>query len=494
MDEVVEVRRWPQLEERLSPIGLTNRYTSFEHVPSNLVHTVFLLNHIVLNLYFHLLFLFLWAAFPYRPSIKFTLARQPVSVMFHIFVTLLLGLTWRGRSYCLTFRQQHICLILSISHCPSPCQIYTMVQVEELTPENIHKNPKLLLHKSEPNKRRLLSLPGHQWDWAFQAQQFNDGFRGAMLPNSNFFVISPNCGMLQEPPLGLNREVYMRHNYKYSKDDPLSWPQLYCPEYSHLACICTPPWNSSPSNLFYPLFAPVTRSIFCPCAEHSIVPNIGKLASIYLEKLKATCINIMKAACCIDKPDSLRLQIRLDCNMIDLFLARLDALPMNFEQVCLTVAETQRVTHLLCASVDYIQIYKPRMDGLVERDPKDHDPMIMGTFVEDAMMLQHFFCARILVWMIQPLEEVAVYCIDVLTDIETLDSWLVLDQPRLKLRSVYTGAPNKAKYTAMNLFTRDHLGWANPFHLPSPVILTWPNAPLALLTREDVRFSPCEAS
>ncbi|KAK0441537.1 uncharacterized protein EV420DRAFT_1650042 [Desarmillaria tabescens] len=365
-----------------------------------------------------------------------------------------------------------------------------MVWAEELTPENIRKNPKLLLHKSAPDKRRFLIHPGGRRDLAFQARQFNNGFRGAVLPNSNFFLMSPNCGMLWEPPLGLNREVYMRRDYKYGKDDPLSWPQLYCPEYPHFACIRTPPWNSSPSDLFYPLFAPVNHSIFSPCAECSIVPNIGKLAGVYLEKLKAACIDIMRAARRIDRPDSLRLQIRLDCNMIDLFLARLDALPMNFERVCLTVAETQRVTCLLCALVDYIQIYKPRMDGLVERDPKVHDPMIMGAFVEDAMMLQHFFCARILVWTMQPLEEAAVYRIDVLTDIETPDSWLVLNQPRLKLRSVYNGAPNKAKYTAMNLFTRDHLGWANPFRLPSPVILTRPNAPLAVSTREDVRFSP----
>ncbi len=256
------------------------------------------------------------------------------------------------------------------------------------------------------------------------------------------------------------------------------------------------PSNSSPSDLFYPLFTPVTRSLFLPCAEYSIVPNIGKLAGMYLVKLKLACIDIMKAAWRINKPDSLRHQIGLDCNMIDLFLAHLDTLPMNFERVCLMVWEMQRVTCLLHALVDYMQIYKPRMDGIVERDPKVHDPMIMGTFVEDVTTLQHFFRARIPVWTMQPLEEAALYCIDVLTDIETPDSWLVLDQPRLKLQSVYTGAPNKAKYTAMNLFTRDHLGWANPFRLPSPVILTWPNAPLAALTQEDVwfllkRLCPC---
>lgn len=262
-----------------------------------------------------------------------------------------------------------------------------MVQLEELTPANICTNPQLLLHKSAPGECELLILPNIQWYWAFLAQQFNDGFGGTVLPSSDFFLVTLNCGVLWAPPLGVNREVYMQHDYMYGDDDPLSWPQLYCSEYPHLACICTPPSNSSPSDLFYPLFAPVTHSLFSPCTEYSIVPNIGKLASMYLAKLKLACIDIMKAVQHINKPDSLRHQIGLNCNMIDLFLVCLDALPMNFEQVCLTVQEMQRVTRLLCTLVDYMQIYKPRMDRIVERDPKVHNPMIMGAFVEDATML-----------------------------------------------------------------------------------------------------------
>ncbi|SJL02892.1 uncharacterized protein ARMOST_06233 [Armillaria ostoyae] len=196
-----------------------------------------------------------------------------------------------------------------------------------------------------------------------------------------------------------------------------------------------------------------------------MVPNIGKLVSAYYEKLKAACIDIMKAARHIDKPDSLRHQIRLNCNMIELFLARLEALPMSFERMCLTVQETQRVTCLLCASVDYMQIYKPRMDGSAQKDPKVCDPMIMGAFVEDAMTLHNF-------WTMRPLADAAVYRINILSDIETPESWLVLDEPPLKLKSVYTGASNRSKYAAMNRFTRDHLGWSNPFHLSSPVIMT----------------------
>ncbi|PBK70797.1 hypothetical protein ARMSODRAFT_974057 [Armillaria solidipes] len=350
-----------------------------------------------------------------------------------------------------------------------------MVRLEELTPANIRTNPQLLLHQSAPEKPR----------------QFNDSFRGAVLLNSDFFLVSPNCGVLRAPPLGVNREVYMRRDYLYGDDDPLCWPQLYCPEYPHLACIRTPPANMSPSDLFFPLFAPVTRVLFSPCAEYSIVPNIGKLARTYLEKLRAACVDIMKTARRIDKPGTLRAQIELDCNMIDLFLTRLQALPMTYERVYLTVRETQRVTRLLRACIDYMQIYKPRMDGSAEKDPKICDPMIMGAFVEDATTLQNFFRAKIPVWTMRPLKEAALYRIDVLTEIETPENWLVLDPSRLKLRSVYTGAPNQSKYAAMSLFTRDHLRWSNPFRLSSAVIMTRQNPPPPATTSAvDVRFSP----
>ncbi len=36
---------------------------------------------------------------------------------------------------------------------------------------------------------------------------------------------------------------------------------------------------------------------------------------------------------------------------------------MNFEHVYLTVQETQRVAWMLQALVDYVEIYKPRLDG-----------------------------------------------------------------------------------------------------------------------------------
>ncbi len=109
-------------------------------------------------------------------------------------------------------------------------------------------------------------------------------------------MFTPNTHHLWQPPLGSNREVYMRWDYMYRDDDPLLWPQLYCPEYLHLACMRTQPLNQSPSDKSHALFAGLTHGNFQPCDELSIVPHIGKLSGAQFGKLKAACMDVVDAA------------------------------------------------------------------------------------------------------------------------------------------------------------------------------------------------------
>ncbi len=78
-----------------------------------------------------------------------------------------------------------------------------------------------------------------------------DGLCGAMV-NEHIFIMSPNCPLLFDPPLGINREMWMRNNYRYSEDDPLSWPQPYCASRPYLSCLRLCERNQSDPDL--PLF------------------------------------------------------------------------------------------------------------------------------------------------------------------------------------------------------------------------------------------------
>ncbi|KAK0183879.1 hypothetical protein F5146DRAFT_939459 [Armillaria mellea] len=63
-----------------------------------------------------------------------------------------------------------------------------------------------------------------------------DGLCGAVV-NDHIFIMSPNCPLLFNPPLGVNREMWMRNDFRYGEDDPLSWPQPYCMSCPHLPCL-----------------------------------------------------------------------------------------------------------------------------------------------------------------------------------------------------------------------------------------------------------------
>ncbi|KAK0492173.1 hypothetical protein EDD18DRAFT_1047409, partial [Armillaria luteobubalina] len=63
-----------------------------------------------------------------------------------------------------------------------------------------------------------------------------DGLCGAVV-NEHMFIMSPNCPLLFDPPLGVNCEMWMRNDYQYGEDDPLSWPQPYCASCPYLSCL-----------------------------------------------------------------------------------------------------------------------------------------------------------------------------------------------------------------------------------------------------------------
>lgn len=211
--------------------------------------------------------------------------------------------------------------------------------------------------------------------------------------------------------------------------------------------------------------------------------------------LQGSCKAIIKAAKIAASQQSSEVgrNIALHIDMLNLLLRRLERLPLGFEHACLTVAETQRVARLLQALTDYVVLYKPMLDGNIERDGASSDAYahLMGAFASDITTLQRLFRAGIPVWFFRPLSEACNYRVDALADMEREEIHLALDPARLKLPLIFTGAANQTeKYRAMERFTRDHMRWADPFSLPVPVIFARPNPVLPVGTQRDIRFSP----
>ncbi len=183
----------------------------------------------------------------------------------------------------------------------------------------------------------------------------------------------------------------MRQNYMYGHNDPLSWPQLFCSEYPHFAWIKGRS-QGTPNDPFDILFIPLAPDIFLPSNKASLVHKLGKLRGKQFIKLKSTCTMIIQSSHCITNPPQLKQNILSHCEVLDMFLARMEQLPMSFERTYLTLRETQQVAQVLHALVDYVQIYKPRMDSQVPQDliPITTDGLLRGAFVRDTTTLQRF--------------------------------------------------------------------------------------------------------
>ncbi|KAK0435124.1 uncharacterized protein EV420DRAFT_1653431 [Desarmillaria tabescens] len=341
----------------------------------------------------------------------------------------------------------------------------------DLTPSKIRSNPAILLHNGAANT----SLGPFDGKW------------GTVFDNIDCFIITPNAGMICMPPMGTNREVYMRANYRYGHDDPLQWPQAYVEQFPHLACIRR--IEPDPSDIFHPLYRSLTNYDFVECDPSAIVEGVGCLCRPTFLKLQKACHIIIESMDTVKANESVIRSMRGHLSMIEHLLERLHALPTSFSHVCLTFAETQRVAQELRAFVEYMTVFKPLMDA-PEHDapslPVDED--LMGTFCNDATVVQRFFKASIPVWRIILMKDLGGTRIDALFPFVTSP---ITEEPcRLRLPSMFVGSlRDPKKYLKIQEFVMHSLQWIDPFALASPIILSRNDIPLAKATLSS-RFSP----
>jgi hypothetical protein len=85
--------------------------------------------------------------------------------------------------------------------------------------------------------------------------------------------------------------------------------------------------------------------------------------------------------------------------MQDAFI-RLDALKTTFDEMIIGVTEFQRYYLELYGCLDYLEIYKPRMDGA--RPPAESVMNCMGAITNIPRIVQDFYTAGLPVWLLRP--------------------------------------------------------------------------------------------
>ncbi|PBK87924.1 hypothetical protein ARMGADRAFT_1085264 [Armillaria gallica] len=326
----------------------------------------------------------------------------------------------------------------------------TSTMEHRFTYTHLSKNPTGLLHK----KNTVDSI-----------RPFN-GKLGTLV-EEGWFMVTPNVLGLYHPPLGVNREMYMRADFRYSADDPLLWPQFYVRSNSWLSCIRKCP--NDPLDPLQPLYDPIKRSDFSSLDSASPDNQLGKFSNasfVHLRTAAQKVIDMSESQMASWGPlDALLRDFR--CGLHTL-LHCLESLPFIFDRLCLTVAETQRVAIEMRAIMDYITIYHPHM--LVTNQARWTDTTadleLIGAFTMDPVIVEEFFRARIPVWHLLKLDRLPFMQIDAYTLPLDPNQHLTLEPPCIRLRSVFIGASNQAKkYQAFQCFTRNHLWLPNPFAL-----------------------------
>ncbi|PBK83937.1 hypothetical protein ARMGADRAFT_1037541 [Armillaria gallica] len=301
-----------------------------------------------------------------------------------------------------------------------------MSTAADFTYQTLQHNPSPLLHKRQPEQ------PRQAWD----------GLYGAVLDQSTILT-TPNAGQgLLQPPLGRNREVMMRQDYRYGQDDHLIWPQPYNPLHPHFACIR----RSGGGTPFDVLYQPVRRRDFFESETASGIRGPGLWNTVALERLRSICKLVFAEVNSKEWEPSVQCVLITNSHYIHLFLECLAALPMVFERLRLCVAETQR---------------------LVQEEGQRVYDYLVGVFTANHTVAQECYLAGIPVWVLQPFSQADQLRIDELGPIQSPADFLIpSEMSPLRLRPVYIGsATDEGKYCAIETFTHNHLAAPNPFAL-----------------------------
>ncbi|PBK84356.1 hypothetical protein ARMGADRAFT_1037099 [Armillaria gallica] len=286
------------------------------------------------------------------------------------------------------------------------------------------RHPKFLTKLSQPDK------PIHAWD----------GLCGAVV-NEHIFITSPNCPLLFDPPLGVNCEMWMRNDYRYGEDDPLSWPQPYCASRPYLSCLRLCERNQSDPDL--PLFQLPIRADFLELDTSSLIRGPGLV-------ILGRSMNFAHA-----DDESI-----VGANWVE-----------QLKALCLSVAETQRLVLEVEAISTFFSTIHPRFAAFATSPTPKADMDLVGCFTTDIGVAQQLHRAGVPIWVLRPLDDLVHTRIDKVVEMNTASGRVHLGTCPLHLPSMYVGSgADEAKYNVFDQFTRSHLG--------APSVFAWTSGQL----------------
>lgn len=352
------------------------------------------------------------------------------------------------------------------------------------------KNPQqLLLNQPPEDYGTSLSTTATRWPECHSVFSAVDGLVGTVLRDGRSFITSPNYSIIYEPPLGGDRNVYLRDNYRFGPDDPLQWPQPFIPSFSHIITIRLPVRKST-DPLCIMWWIP-QYSDFVPDWSGLIV-GLGRLDYVWLSHLKKPCVELLER----QKRFTTRTEfVPVLSALLETHLHRLEHLLTNFGTVLQLTRAVQRLYLELLALIDYLDIYQPWMCGTTAPPIKpDH---VMGAFVKNLTHCEALVCAGIRVWLIRPSTEVPNARIRSIVDVRPPDGLLPLTALEPKAIIFSGSATSQQKYQAIWDHLHNRVCYPNPFPLDraahDPHLPIEATSSTSTETRAKRKFNPCKS-
>lgn len=283
---------------------------------------------------------------------------------------------------------------------------------------------------------------------------------GAVIDEGFAFITSPNRRAIWAPPLGTaKRELYLRSNLRFGVDDFIQWPQPFLEEAPHLVAIPYRPRSADdPLNIMWTF--PETDHF----QQTGAIPGVGKLYGSDFVLLRNPCLKLLDRA---KKPvfEGTTPVIPQLARCLHHYLHRLEYLTTDLRTLQITIRETQRLFLELTACLDYMEIYKPRMEGLIKAPETAPVAETLGAITHDPMVCHQLWIAKIPVWLVRPYTDLHGTRINAVAAVRRPEDIIPLDPAeRPSHRALrYDATCDSGKYRAICQFRLHNLQYPNPF-------------------------------
>lgn len=164
-----------------------------------------------------------------------------------------------------------------------------------------------------------------------------------------------------------------------------------------------------------------------------------------------------------DRGVSTNQRVPVLANGLNHVFMRVKFLPLSQRQMEHSVTLLQRQYLELTAVLDYLTVYKPRMDGMAP--PATEVAWTVGVFTSSYVIAQEFFKAGLPFWLVRPVAALSSGTSDDIVEAmipDSLDVCLYEANPRYP--TIFTGsARDQRKYDAMARYSRSLEACPDPF-------------------------------